>query len=59
MGFKSPIAAKSTVLAQVSLAIGIEAIRGVARVRLTNLGTVFAGHASAKAAACIPQSKRQ
>ena len=50
MGFKSPIAAKITVLAQVSLAIGIEAIRGVSRVRLANLDTVLAGHASSKAA---------
>ena len=44
MGFKSPIAAKSTVLVQVSLAIGFEAIRGVARVRPANLVTVLAGN---------------
>ena len=52
MGLKSPIAAKSTVPAQVSLAIGIESIRGVARVRLTNLDTVLTerDHASAKTA---------
>ena len=43
-GLKSPIVAKSTVPAQVSLTIGIESIRGVTRVRLTNLVTVLAVH---------------
>ena len=51
MGFKTARLAKSTILAQVRLTLGIEAIRGVAMVRLQNLGTILAGSASAKAAA--------
>ena len=51
MGFKSARSAKSTVLAQVRLALGVEAIRGVARVRLQNLGSALAGKASTEAAA--------
>ena len=48
MGFKSARNAKSTVLAQVRMALGVEAIRGVARVRLQNLGTALAGYEAAK-----------
>ena len=51
MGFKSARAAKGTVLAQVRLSLGIEAIRGVARLRLQNLGTALAGNEAAKAQA--------
>ena len=51
MGFESAREAKSTVLAQVRLRIGVEAIRGVARVRLANLGIILAGHTSAQACA--------
>ena len=50
MGFSSAQTAKSTVLAQVRLSIGIEAIRGMARVRLMNLDTILAGQSSARAA---------
>ena len=49
MGFPSARVAKSTIMAQVRLAIGVEAIRGVVRVRLQNLATVLAGHSSTRA----------
>ena len=51
MGFRSAREAKSTILAQVRLSLGVEGIRGVAEVRLKNLGTVLAGPASTSAAA--------
>ena len=51
MGFKSPLEAKSTVLNQVYLAlIGVEAIRGIARIRVANLSLALAGSGSRKAA---------
>ena len=51
MGFTSPLGARSTVLAQIYLALGIEAIRGVARLRVANLSLVLAGSKSRKVAA--------
>ena len=51
MGFKSPRDAKSTIISQLRLSLGVEAIRGVARVRLQNLGTILAGRKSAQNAA--------
>ena len=51
MGFKTAREAKSTVLAQVRMTLGVEAIRGVARLRLQNLGTALAGIESARAQA--------
>ena len=51
MGFKSPLAARSTVLSQIYLSLGIEAIRGVARMRVANLALALAGSKSRKAAA--------
>ena len=51
MGFRSARQAKSTILAQVRLSLGVEGIRGVAAVRLKNLGTILAGPVSATAAA--------
>ena len=47
MGFKSTRDVKSTIVAQVRLSLGVEAVRGVARVRLYNLGTILAGSTSA------------
>ena len=43
MGFKSPLDARSTVLSQIYLSLGIEAIRGVARIRVANLSLALAG----------------
>ena len=51
MGFSSSRAAKSTVLNQIYVAIGVEAIRGMARMRLENLGSALAGAASNRAQA--------
>ena len=51
MGFKSPLDARSTVLSQIYLSLGIEAIRGVARIRVANLALALAGSKSRKAAA--------
>ena len=50
MGFQSVRAAKSTVLQQLYVSLGVEAIRGMARLRIANLGTVLAGTTSTKAA---------
>ena len=50
MGFTSPLGARSTVLAQIYLALGIEAIRGVARLRVANLSLALAGSKSRKVA---------
>ena len=51
MGFKSPLDARSTVLSQIYLSLGIEAVRGVARIRVANLALALAGSKSRKAAA--------
>ena len=50
MGFQSARSARSTVLNQLYLSLGVEAMRGMARLRIANLGTVLAGTTSAKAA---------
>ena len=50
MGFKNARAAKSTVLGQLYVSLGVEAIRGMARLRIANLGAVLAGKVSTKAA---------
>ena len=51
MGFASAKAAFSTVKKQVYMVVGIEAIRGSARLTLTNLASILAGSTSNKAAA--------
>ena len=51
MGFNSARSARSTVLNQIYLSIGIEAVRGMARLRIANLGAALAGSTSTKAAA--------
>ena len=51
MGFKSPLDTRSTVLSQIYLSLGIEAVRGVARIRVANLALALAGSKSRKAAA--------
>lgn len=51
MGFACALDALSTITQQVFLSLGVEAIRGVARLRLANLGTVLADGVAAKAAA--------
>jgi len=50
MGFDSARSAKSTVLQQINLSVGVEAIRGMARLRIDNLGNILAGTTSTKAA---------
>ena len=50
LGFRSSRAARSTVLKQIHVAVGVEAIRGMARLRIANLGSALAGTASNKAA---------
>ena len=49
MGFDSSRSAKSTVLNQIYLSIGVEAIRGMARLRIDNLGAILADTTSSKA----------
>ena len=51
MGFSSPRAAKSTVLNQIYVAVGVEAIRGMARMRIENLGSALADTTSNRDAA--------
>ena len=51
MGFNSSRGAYSTVLDQIYLSLGVESIRGMARLRFANLGSALAGSASNKAAA--------
>ena len=51
MGFNSARGAYSTVLNQIYLSVGVEAVRGMARLRIANLGSALAGSASNKAAA--------
>jgi len=46
MGFDSPKAAMSTVKQQVFLALGIEAVKGMARMRIDKLGVALAGNTS-------------
>ena len=58
LGFDSPLAARSTVLNQIYLASGGEAIRGVVRLRVANLSTVLAGSCSRKAAKARRQAAK-
>ena len=58
MGFDSAHDAYSTVSAQVWLALGIEATRGMARLRIHKLGIALAGNTSNKAAAARRQRSR-
>ena len=51
LGFRSSRAARSTVLNQIYVAVGVEAIRGMDRLRIANLGSALAGTTSNKAAA--------
>ena len=51
MGFDSPLAAYSTVKHQVLLALGIEAVKGAARLKIDKLGIALAGHESNSAGA--------
>ena len=50
MGFSSARGAKSTVLSQLYVTLGVEAIRGMASLRINNLGAILAGTTSTKAA---------
>ena len=50
MGFDSPSDARSTISRQVFMALGIEATRGMARLRIDSLGIALAGTASNNAA---------
>ena len=50
MGFDTPRSARSTILGQIRMSLGVEAIRGMARLRVANLGTALAGNASSKTA---------
>ena len=54
MGFKSPLEARSTVLSQMYMALGVEAIRGIARIRVANHALALAGSRSRNA-----ESKRR
>ena len=58
LGFESPIAARSTVINQIYMTLGIEAIRGVARLRVANLSTALAGSRSRKAAKARRQAAK-
>ena len=51
LGFRSSRAARSTVLNQIYVAVGVEAIRGMDRLRIANLGSALTGTTSNKAAA--------
>ena len=51
MGFDSARSARSTVRQQIFLSLGVEAVRGMARLRIANLGAVLAGSQSTRAAA--------
>ena len=51
MGFDSARSVRSTVLNQIYLSIGVEVVRGMARLRIANLGAALAGSTSTKAAA--------
>ena len=48
LGCKSPLAVRSTVINQIYMALGLEAIRGVARLRVANLSTALTGSRSRK-----------
>ena len=50
LGFDSAIQAKNTIKKHVFMTVGIEAMRGMARLRLNNLGSALAGPVSCKAA---------
>ena len=49
LGFDSPLQALSTVKKHVFMTVGVEAMRGMARLRITNLSTILAGPKSSKA----------
>ena len=49
LGFDSPLQALSTVKKHVFMTVGVEAMRGMARLRITNLSTILAGPESSKA----------
>ena len=46
MGFDSPKAASAAVKQQVFLSLGVEAVRGMARMRIDKLGAALAGNTS-------------
>ena len=50
MGFQSARSARSTIKQQIYLSLGIEAVRGMARLRIANLAAALAGSTSTKAA---------
>ena len=50
MGFQSARSARSTVKQQIYLSLGVEAVRGMARLRIANLAAALAGSTSTKAA---------
>ena len=58
LGFESPLDARSTVINQIYMTLGIEAIRGVARLRVANLSTALAGSRSRKAAKARRQAAK-
>ena len=58
LGFQSPLAARSTVINQIYMALGVEAIRGVARLRVANLSTALAGSRSRNAAKARRQAAK-
>ena len=49
----------STIKQHIPMRLGIEAIRGCARLRLTNLGSILAGEESTKAQAARRSGARQ
>ena len=51
MGFQSARSVRSTVKQQIYLSLGVEAVRGMARLRIANLASALAGSTSTKAAA--------
>ena len=58
LGFRRPRDARSTVLNQLYVSLGVEALRGMARLRIANLGSVLAGPTSTKAAAARRRSQQ-
>ena len=59
LGFSSATEAYSTVYQQVLLVLGIEATRGMARLRIARLGTALAGNISSKNKAKRQQANRE
>ena len=58
LGFDSSLAARSTVLNQIYTSLGVEVIRGVARLRVANLSTDLASSSSRKAAKARRQAAK-